>query len=548
MQRKLAVTLIVLLVVVLGSLGATLATGDTPALGLDLQGGISVTQQPVGDFEPETLDLAVERIRDRVDALGVAEPEILRQGDAIVVNLPGVKNQQQAIDLVQVTGQVYLRPVQGCIADSGTTDSTAPASTDATGTTTAGTTGDSVGGSTPTTAATDTTAAPGPSRHVNSTPTTAASDTTAAPDTTTADTTTSGTDTAASTSVPADGTTDTTTAPLTTGNDVVSDPTQQQLLPLRDGGQCLVGPAAGTGEVFKNDASAQVIGGGWGVTVGLRDGSAGRDVWNQIASECYSGGSSCPSRQLAIELDGEIISAPTVNQPSFSTDVQITGSFTEGEAKNLANVLKSGSLGVTMKTQSVQNVSPTLGKDSLHAAVISGLIGVLLVLLLLVFYYRTLGLIVAGGLAVSSAILYTIISFLSRTQGLALSLAGVAGIIVSVGVTVDSYVVFFERLKDEVRAGRTLRNSAQRGFSGAWRTILIADVVSLIGAITLWWLTVGSVRNFAFFLGLSTLVDLVVSYFYTRPAVLLLSRTDFLAKRGVMGIKPVSTTATGSAS
>jgi preprotein translocase subunit SecD len=540
MQRKLAATLITLLVVVMGSLGATLAFGDTPALGLDLQGGISVTQQPVGAFESETLDLAAERIRDRVDSLGVAEPEILRQGDAIVVNLPGVKNQQEAIELVQVTGQVYLRPVQGCIADSGTstesTESTVPASTDATATT----------------AASATTAAPGPSRRVNSTPTTEAPTTTEAsadttsPATTTADTT--DTEPSASTSVPADGSTESTLAPITTSDQVLSDPTTQQLLPLREGGQCLVGPAAGTGEVFDNDASATVIGGGWGVTVGLRDGASGRDVWNQIASECYSGGSSCPSRQLAIELDGEIISAPTVNQPEFTTNVQITGNFTESEAKNLANVLKSGSLGVTMQTQSVQNVSPTLGKDSLHAAIISGLIGVGLVLLLLAFYYRALGLIVAGGLVVSSSILYVIVAFLSRTQGLALSLAGVAGIIVSVGVTVDSYVVFFERLKDEVRAGRTLRNSAQRGFAGAWRTILVADIVSLIGAITLWWLTVGSVRNFAFFLGLSTLVDLVVSYFFTRPAVLLLSRTEFMAKRGVMGIKPVASTAAGSAS
>jgi preprotein translocase subunit SecD len=235
-----------------------------------------------------------------------------------------------------------------------------------------------------------------------------------------------------------------------------------------------------------------------------------------------------------------------VNVPEFNTEVQITGDFSEDEARDLANVLKSGSLGVSMETVSVQNVSPTLGKDSLRAAIISGIIGVALVLLLLVFYYRTLGLVVVAGISVSAALLYSIISLLSRTQGLALSLAGVAGIIVSVGVTVDSYVVFFERLKDEVRSGRTLRNSAQRGFAGAWRTILIADIVSLIGAFTLWWLTVGSVRNFAFFLGLSTLIDLVVSYFFTRPVVLLLARTDWMARRGVMGIKPAVTGTTGT--
>jgi preprotein translocase subunit SecD len=148
-----------------------------------------------------------------------------------------------------------------------------------------------------------------------------------------------------------------------------------------------------------------------------------------------------------------------------------------------------------------------------------------------------LGAIVAAGLAVSGALIWTIISFLSKTQGLALSLSGIAGIIVSVGVTVDSYVVFFERLKDEVRAGRSMRNSAQRGFDGAWHTIVMADLVSLIGAGVLWYLTVGSVRNFAFFLGLSTLCDLFVAYFFTRPAVLLLARTDWMARRKVMGIE-----------
>lgn len=520
MQRRLAITLAAILVIAFGGLLATIVAGNRPALGLDLQGGISVTQQPVGEFDPETLDLAVERIRDRVDSLGVAEPEILRQGDAIVVNLPGVKNQQEAIDLVQVTGQVYLRPVQGCIADSGedTTGTTVPS----TGSTTP--TDDSA----TTTPTTPTTAAPGPSRPVSAT---------SVPETSTPEpgTTVAG-------EAPVD-----TAAPGGTGA-VVSDPTTQQLLPLRGGGQCLVGPAGGTGEVFENNATARLDSQqGWLVSVGLRSGPDGEDVWNALARACYSGDSTCPSRQLAIELDGEIISAPTVNEPEFNTDVQISGSFTEDEARNLASVLRSGSLGVAMETVSVQNVSPTLGQDSLRAAIVSGLIGVALVLVLLIAYYRLLGLVVVGGLAVSGAILYSIISLLSRTQGLALSLSGVAGIIVSVGVTVDSYVVYFERLKDEIRSGRSLRNSAQRGFAGAWRTILMADVVSLIGAITLWWLTVGSVRNFAFFLALSTLIDLVVSYYYTRPLVLLLARTDYLAKQGVMGVKPIAATTTGSA-
>jgi preprotein translocase subunit SecD len=524
MRRKLLISLVGILVVAFGGLLLSVVAGNRPALGLDLQGGISVTQQPVGNYDPAALDLAVERIRDRVDSLGVAEPEIIRQGDAIVVNLPGVKNQQEAIDLVQVTGQVYLRPVLGCISDPGTTDGSSTTTTVA-------------GEGSSTTVAPTTTAAPGPSRRVTSSATTEPGTTvpgsTVPASATTVDGAT-GTTVAGATSTTVDG------APSTT-TPVISDPTQQQLLPLRDGGQCLVGPSGGTGEVFENDAIADIIGGGWGVRVGLRNGAEGADVWNQLAAQCASATATCPSRQLAIELDGEIISAPTVENVNFTNGVQITGSFSESEAKDLANVLRSGSLPVRMETQSVQNVSPTLGKDSLRAALVAGLVGIALVLFLLVLYYRHLGLVVAAGLLVSGSILYSIISLLSRTQGLALSLAGVAGIIVSVGVTVDSYVVFFERLKDEVRAGRTLRNSAQRGFAGAWRTILIADTVSLIGAFTLWYLTVGAVRNFAFFLGLSTLIDLVVSYFFTRPAVLLLAGTDWMAKRKVMGIEVTQT-------
>jgi preprotein translocase subunit SecD len=256
-----------------------------------------------------------------------------------------------------------------------------------------------------------------------------------------------------------------------------------------------------------------------------------------MASECFNATEACPTRQLAIELDGEVISAPTVQQANFTGSVQITGSFSESEARNLARVLNSGSLPVRLETQAVQTVSPTLGEDSLRAAWIAGIVGVGLVLIFMVLYYRLLGTIVAGGLLISGALIWTVISFLSKTQGLALSLAGIAGLIVSVGVTVDSYVVFFERLKDEVRAGRSMRNSAQRGFAGAWHTIVVADMVSLIGAAVLWYLTVGSVRGFAFFLGLSTLCDLLVSYCYTRPAVLLLARTDWMARRKVMGIE-----------
>jgi preprotein translocase subunit SecD len=301
-----------------------------------------------------------------------------------------------------------------------------------------------------------------------------------------------------------------------------------------------VGPQQGTGEVFQDDASATVIPGkGWGVVVNLRSGNGGESIWNNLAAQCYNGADTCPTKQISIELDGSLQSVATVETPTFNGSVQISGAFEENEARNLARVINSGSLPIKLELQSVQNVSPSLGKDSLRAAWLSGLVGVVLVLIFMAFYYRTLGLIVALGITVSASLLWSVICLLSRTNGLALSLSGIAGIIVSVGVTVDSYVVFFERLKDEVRSGKTLRNSAQRGFTGAWRTIVIADLVSLIGALVLWYLTVGAVRGFAFFLGLSTLCDLVVAYFFTRPTVLLLARTKWMERRKVMGIEAV---------
>ena len=544
MRRKLILSLVLIMVLAYGTLLATVIGGLRPTLGLDLQGGVSVTQQPKAgtEFNSASLDLAVEKIRDRVDALGVAEPEILRQGDTIVVNLPGVENQDQAISLVQVTGQVYLRPVlTACFEvappDSGST------------TTVAGT-----GSSTTLAVASADSVAPGPARPVsngNTTTTEAGTSTTAAGTSTTeaaGDTST----TIAATATGATSTTvatNTTVAPLDDNGFPLqqSDPTASQYLPLTGTSQyCQVGPAQGTGEVFTDEVSAQVDPiQGWVVQAPLRGGAAGEDVWNNLAGQCYNREAACPTGQIAIELDGELQSVAEVQVPTFSGNVQISGSFSETDARNLAKVMNSGSLPVQLELVSVQNVSPTLGEDSLRAAWISGLVGIGLVLLFMIFYYRLLGVIVAIGLTVSGAILWSIVTLLSKTQGLALSLSGIAGIIVSVGVTVDSYVVFFERLKDEVRSGKTLRNSAQRGFAGAWRTIVIADLVSLIGAFVLWYLTVGAVRGFAFFLGLSTACDLVVSYFFTRPMVLLLARTQWMERRKVMGIE---VTAAGGAS
>jgi preprotein translocase subunit SecD len=236
-------------------------------------------------------------------------------------------------------------------------------------------------------------------------------------------------------------------------------------------------------------------------------------------------------------LDGEVISAPVVQQAVFTGgNVQISGSFDEAEARDLAKILEFGAVPVEFTIAEVQAVSPTLGKDSLRAAIISGLVGVLLVMLFFFFYYRILTLVVIGGLIISGALLWSIISLLSAGGVLAVTLSGAAGIIVSIGVTVDSYVVFFERLKDELVSGKTMRGAAQRSFASAWRTILAADTVSLIAAGVLFWLSAGSVKGFALFLGLSTMTDIIVAYLFTRPAILLLAQSSFMAGRNVLGV------------
>jgi preprotein translocase subunit SecD len=317
-----------------------------------------------------------------------------------------------------------------------------------------------------------------------------------------------------------------------------TDPTATVLLTDDLGISYQVGPAEATGDVFENDAAADISSGQWAVVVSLRGGADGEDVWNALTTKCFNREATCPTGQVAIVLDGEVISAPVVQEPVFTGGtVQISGDFTEDEARDLAKILEFGAVPVEFEVASVQTVSPTLGNDSLRAAIIAGLVGVGLVLLFFFAYYRLLPVVMLLGLSLSGSLMWSVIALLSKTNGLALTLAGVAGIIVSVGVTVDSYVVFFERLKDEVQAGRSLRGSAQRSFQSAFRTILIADGASFIGAVVLWYLTVGAVRGFAFFLGLSTLIDVIVAYFYTRPAVLLLARTKLFGGSRVLGVR-----------
>ena len=500
MIRRLVVSLVAILLIAGGSFAANMVAGNHPALGLDLQGGASVTMTPIGDYDPAALTVAVDIIRQRVDSIGVSEPEIIRQGSTVVVNLPGVKDQQEALDIIGRTGSVEMRPVLQVAENPENTTTTISPSTTVKGATTT-----TVKGATTTTVKVPATTLPAPAGGVGSARRAATTTTT--------------------TTIPVDPTT--------------GLPEGQTVLPGRkDGLIYLLGPAGATGEVFSNDSSAQIDAGAWVVVAKLRGGAEGEDLWNALATKCFAGGTDCPTKSIAIILDGEVISAPVVQAPTFTNGtVQISGSFSESEAQDLARVLQFGAVPVKFEIPTVQTVSATLGKDSLRAAIISGLVGVLLVLLFLCFYYRLLAIVVVCGLGVSSLLLWSVISWLSKTNGLALTLSGAAGIIVSIGVTVDSYVVFFEKLKDDVQAGRSLRNSATRGFESAWRTILVADVASLIGASVLWVMTVGPVKGFAFFLALSTMSDIIVSYFFTRPTVLLLARTKLFNKGRVLGVR-----------
>ena len=236
-----------------------------------------------------------------------------------------------------------------------------------------------------------------------------------------------------------------------------------------------------------------------------------------------------PQNQAAIVLDGLVVSAPRINEAINSGSAQITGNFTQTDATDLSNKLKYGALPLALTVQEINQVSPTLGSDQLHAGLLAGLIGLILVVLYSLLYYRGLGLVSVGSLVVAGTITYLSFLLLGKWIGFTLTLAGIAGAIVSIGITADSFIVYFERLRDEVREGRSLRTAVETGWQRAKRTILVADFVSLIAAALLYFFAVGGVRGFAFTLGLTTFVDLIVVFFFTKPFVTILSRVAFYA-------------------
>ncbi len=575
MRRSIATPLLLIVIVSLGSVAATVAADNKPQLGLDLQGGFSVVLQAkkVNGKLPsdEAVDKAKDIIRQRVDGLGVAEPDITRQGKRVIIQLPGVKDRARAEKLVGCTAKLELRPVLSpptpitpvttakgkgkgkASSSSGSTASTTSSTTSTPkgkGETGSGTVGAGLGESAlPAQLAPTTTTVPPTTQPPSTTTTTAkpgakttTTTTTTAPKTSKSQArkqAASTTSCSASTSKTKSGTTPTaTTTPAQKAGGAGTF--------LNDTGEARyqLGPVGFEGSALSK-AEAGLSNGQWQVNVTVK--GKDKNKANETFNACYQASATCPPSgaddkgtprgAIAIVLDGKVISAPTVNGPDLASDqFTISGNFDTKRAKELALVLRYGALPVEFRTETVQQVSATLGKDSLNAGLLAGVIGIVAVGLYMLLYYRGLGLVVILGLTVWAGLMYSIVCYLSQNSGLALSLSGITGIIVSVGTTVDSYVVFFERLKDEVRTGKTVRSSTERGFQRAFRTILTADVSSFIGAALLWWLTVGPVRGFAFFLGLATILDVVVAYMFTRPLVIVLGRSRFFTEARFFGI------------
>src|SRR5665213_2070026 len=470
-RRSLIVSLVLTVAIAFGSLAATLSLGWGPKLGLDLAGGLSVVYKPTTHATTADLQEVVTILTNRVDGLGVSGATVNLQGKDVVVSVPGVKNARAVLKVVGDTAQLLFRPVlcEAAVGAKLTAATTLPACAPQYQDTAA-------------------------NLNVN---TSTGNPVNIAPD-------------PAFTNLAS-------TPPL---KDIKKDTV---LLPLlgHPGVRYVLGPSQMTGHSIKKALAQQDQAGAWVVNYTLT--SSGSPLWDQVAQRNFH-------QLLAIELDGVVQSAPLIqpNQASFTSFAgqgQISGSFTQQSAQTLALAMNFGALPVRLQALTTMTVSPTLGHSALVAGLGAGLAGLALVLLYTILYYRALGLVIVLGLAVTASLLWAIISALGHTAfAPSFDLAGVTGLIVSIGITVDSYIVYFERLKDEARAGRSIRTSVDRGFRSAWRTVLAADTVSLLAALLLYIIAVGDVRGFAFFLGLSTILDVAITWYFTRPLVILLGR------------------------
>ena len=439
-------------------------------LGLDLRGGTSVTLQPriapgdEGKVTSEAIDQAVSIIRQRVNSLGVAESEVAAQGSGTNRQIIISVPGDTGRRVVELVGQTAeLRFRQVLASASGI-----PAAPDAAATPAAGVSAD-----------------------VNAK--FAALDC---------------------------------TKPENLRGTGADAPTDTLVACDRAGGtKYILAPAEVLGRQISKASAGLDTQAGSAWFVSLTFNGEGTSAFGALTTRVTSLPE--PTNQVAIVLDGLVVSAPRITEAIPSGNAQITGSFTQLEAQDLANVLKYGALPLAFDRGEVQQVSPTLGADQLNAGLLAGALGLGLVMIYSLLYYRGLGIVTVGSLTVAGLLLYLFFLLLGEWIGFTLTLAGIAGAIVAIGVTADSFIIYFERIRDEMREGRTLRTAVETGWVRARRTILVADFVSLIAAALLYFFAVGGVRGFAFTLGLTTLIDLVVVFAFTKPLVGFLSRVKF---------------------
>ena len=465
-------SLILLAIIFVGLIGTALIQGATSVrLGLDLRGGTSVTLQPRASNESnkitsEAIDQAVAIIRQRVNSLGVAESEVTAQGSGTNRQIVISVPGDSGRRVVDLVGQTAELRFRQVLAESA-----------------------GLGGSGSDTA----TPSAGVSAAINAQ--FAALDCT---------------NPSSLQGTGADAPTDT----------IVSCDRAGQ-------NKYILAPAEVLGrQVSKASASIDTQGGSaWYVMLTFN--GEGTKAFGALTSRVTT--LATPLNQVAIVLDGLVVSAPRITEAIPSGNAQITGSFTQLEAQDLANVLKYGALPLAFDRGEVQQVSPTLGADQLNAGLLAGGIGLGLVLLYSLLYYRGLGLVTVGSLTIAGSLVYLLFLLLGKWIGFTLTLAGIAGAIVAIGVTADSFIIYFERIRDEIREGRSLRTAVETGWGRARRTILVADFVSIIAAVLLYFFAVGGVRGFAFTLGLTTLIDLIVVFVFTKPIVTILAKMNFFA-------------------
>jgi preprotein translocase subunit SecD len=489
-KRSLVISLTMVIAITIILLAAVLGAGWSPKLGLDLAGGSEIIYKPAHNINSGQQNVTINVIRNRVDAAGVSGANVNSQGGNIVVQLPGLKDPGKVIALIGKTAQLQFRPA---LAASGIY--TPPKKGTKLGPLPTG---------------------PSAAQYSLQKPTLTVDS--------------SGNSNIAS--IPVDPVL--ASYKTTTPDYDDAHPHSTVLVPLQGGGgeRYLLGPSELSGTAVAS-ALAQFVSPSWVVNATLT--GKGATAWDALAEKYFH-------EIIGIDLDGTVVSAP-LTQPnsaafsSFDGKVQISGNFTQTSATNLALDLNYGSLPVRLVNIDQTTISPTDGKSSLNAGLGAGIGGLLLVLIYTILYYRALGIVVVSGLIVTAALLFSIVSILGRSGlDLTLDLSGVTGLIVSVGITVDSYIVYFERLKDEVRSGRSVRTSVDKSFQGAFRTVLAADTVSFAAALVLWLLAAGTVKGFAFFLGLSTLLDVFTTYFFTRPLVIMLGRNAKVTSARVIGI------------